>query len=81
MSEPLLHVGKLTEEAKTTLTESMHEHLAQLAREARCSPSDLLRDAVFLVFSGVTYSDHVANDRRSVMKLEGRKLADRRATE
>ena len=77
----LLHVGKLSEEAKTTLTEAMHERLAVLAREARCNPSDLLRDAVYLVFSGVTYSDHVANDRRGVMKLEGRQLSDRRATE
>lgn len=70
-----LHIGKLTEEAKTTLTESMHELMVDKAREARCNPSDLMRDAIYLVFTGATYLDHVANDRRSVMQNQGRPLA------
>ena len=70
-----LHIGKLTEEAKTTLTESMHELMVDKAREARCNPSDLMRDAIYLVFTGATYLDHVANDRRSVMQNQGRALA------
>ena len=71
-----LHVGKLTEEAKTTLTESMHELLADKARQAKCNPSDLVRDAIYLVFTGATYLDHVANDRRQVMQNQGRMQAD-----
>lgn len=76
-----LHIGKLTEEAKTTLPEAMHEHLADLARQARCSPSDLQRDAIYLVFTGKTYLDHVANDRRKMMVGQGRREADKGATE
>jgi hypothetical protein len=74
------HVGKLTEEAKTTLTESMHELLADKARLAKCNPSDLVRDAIYLVFTGATYLDHVANDRRSVMSNQGRGEADNTPT-
>ena len=74
------HVGKLTEEAKTTLTESMHELLADKARMAKCNPSDLVRDAIYLVFTGATYLDHVANDRRQVMTNQGRQEADKKAS-
>lgn len=74
-----LHAGKRTEEAKTLVTPQMHDLLAEKAREARCTPSDLVNDALFLVFSGMTYAEHVANDRRSVLLLEGRLLGERRA--
>ena len=78
---PALHVGKRTEEAKTLVTPQMHDLLAEKARTARCTPSDLLHDALYLVMTGMTYADHVANDRRSVLMLEGRLLGERRATE
>lgn len=70
------HVGKLIEEAKTTVTESMHELISDKARQARCNPSDLVRDAIYLAFTGATYLDHVANDRRNVMQNQGRPVAD-----
>lgn len=76
-----LHIGKLTEEAKTTLTESMHQLLADRARQARCNPSDLMRDAIYLVFTGKTYLDHVANDRREAMQSQGQPQGDKGATE
>ena len=76
-----LHVGKRTEEAKTLVTPQMHDLLAEKAREARCTPSDLLHDALYLVMTGKTYADHVANDRRSVLIREGRLLGERRAGE
>lgn len=80
--EPIvpLHVGKRTEEAKTLVTPAMHDLLAEKAREARCTPSDLLHDALYLVMTGMTYADHVANDRRSVLLREGRLLGERRAS-
>ena len=76
-----LHAGKRTEEAKTLVTPQMHDLLAEKAREARCTPSDLVNDALFLVFSGMTYAEHVANDRRGVLLRQGRELGERRATE
>lgn len=76
-----LHAGKRTEEAKTLVTPQMHDLLAEKARTARCTPSDLVNDALFLVFSGATYAEHVANDRRSVLLREGRLLGERRASE
>ena len=78
---PALHVGKRTEEAKTLVTPQMHNLLAEKARTARCTPSDLLHDALYLVMTGMTYADHVANDRRSVLIREGRLLGERRAGE
>ena len=68
---PALHVGKLTEEAKFTLTPQMHDLIAERARKARCNPSDLYRDAVFLAFTGATYAAHVANDRIAALAVEG----------
>lgn len=81
MSEDLkpLHVGKRTEEAKTLVTPQMHDLLAEKARSASCTPSDLLHDALFLVLTGKTYADHVANDRRTVLLGEGRQQGDYRA--
>jgi hypothetical protein len=72
----MLHHGKLTEEVKTTVTEAMHELLVDKAREAKCNPSDLFRDALWLVLTGATYLDHVANDRRSVMQIQGREVSE-----
>lgn len=76
-----LHIGKLTEEAKTTLPEAMHDHLADMARQARCNPSDLMRDAIYLAFTGATYIEHVANDRRNVMTGQVRLESDKGASE
>jgi hypothetical protein len=72
----MLHHGKLTEEVKTTVTEAMHELLVDKAREAKCNPSDLFRDALWLVLTGATYLDHVAHDRRSVMQIQGREVSE-----
>ena len=76
---PALHVGKRTEEAKTLVTPQMHDLLAEKARTARCTPSDLLHDALYLVMTGMTYADHVANDRRAVLLVQGRLAGERRA--
>lgn len=75
-----LHIGKRTEEAKTLVTPAMHDLLAERARAARCTPSDLLHDALYLVITGKTYAEHVANDRRAALALEGRVLCDGPAT-
>lgn len=77
--QPALHVGKRTEEAKTLVTPQMHELLADKARTAGCTPAELLHDALYLVMTGMTYADHVANDRRAVLLVQGRQMGDRRA--
>ena len=71
-----LHIGKLTNEVKTTVTTQLRDLIADRASAARCHPSDLVRDALFLVFTGASYADHVANDRRIALTLEGRDQAD-----
>jgi hypothetical protein len=76
-----LHIGKLTEEAKFTLTPQMQDLIAERARGARCHPSDLCRDAIYLVMTGVSYTDHVANDRRAALSMEGQPLADKGSSE
>lgn len=76
-----LHAGKRTEEIKTLTTPQMHDFLAERARAARCTPSELLHDAVFLVLTGMTFADHVANDRRAVLVGEGRLQGDFKAGE
>lgn len=75
-----LHAGKRTEEAKTIITPQMHDLLAEKAREARCTPSDLVCDALYLVLTGTTYADHVANDRRSVLSVQGQQVAHDKAS-
>ncbi len=74
-----LHHGKLTEESKTTVTEAMDEYIRVLAAKAKCHPSDLIRDALYLQFTGKTYLEHVSNDRRSVIQSQGREMADAKA--
>ena len=71
MTEPL-HIGKLTEECKTTVTPAMHDLLAERASKARCHPSDLARDCIYLVMTGETYAAHVANDRLKAITGTGR---------
>ena len=72
-----LHVGKLIEECKTTVTESFMELLKVRARQARCTPADLMRDSMYLVFTGKTFTSHVANDRSKAMLHQGRHEADK----
>lgn len=74
-----LHHGKRTEEIKTLTTPQMHDLLAERARAARCTPSELLHDMVFLVLTGKAFSDHVADDRRAVLVGEGRQQGELKA--
>jgi hypothetical protein len=74
----LFHHGKLVCEAKTMVTETMEEHIQELARQAKCQPAELIRDAIYAAFSGDTFTGHVANDRRSVMSYQGSVQGDKR---
>jgi transcriptional regulator of met regulon len=76
-----LHVGKRVHEAKTMVTEAMHDELVRRANELRCSPAELLCDALYLALTGKTYSEHVANDRRAAFHVEGRDQGDNKAVD
>ena len=78
---PNLHIGKCSDEVKTTVPPEFHDFIAEKARELRCAPSELVRDALFLAFTGATYSCHVAKDRRAALGLEGRTLGEKEANE
>lgn len=56
------HVGKLSKEISTTVTDDFAELLIDRARAANCKPSDLMREGLFLLLTGETYSGHVAKD-------------------
>ena len=75
-----LHVGKRVHEAKTMVTEAMHDELVRRASELKCPPAELLNEAIFLALTGKTYSEHVANDRRAAFHMEGRDQGENRAT-
>ncbi len=70
-----LHNGKLVHEAKTMVTETFDALIADKARQAKCSPQELVRDALYFALTGKTFTDHVANDRRSVLSMQGPKQA------
>lgn len=76
-----LHTGKLICEAKTMVTEEMDERIAVLAKQARCQPAELLREVIYKGLTGKTFTEHVANDRLSVMCLQGSKQSDNKASE
>lgn len=76
-----LHIGKCSEEVKTTVPPEFHDYIADKARERRCSPAELVRDALYMAFTGATYSCHVAKDRRSAFDLEGRTQGENEASE
>lgn len=74
-----LHTGKRLHEAKTMVTEGMHDELIRLAAELKCTPGELVNDAIFLAVTGKTFSEHVANDRRIAFHVEGRDQGDNKA--
>jgi hypothetical protein len=58
-----LHRGKLIKTIETTVTDEFAEALADRARETNCKTSDLIREGMYLLLTGASYSVHVANDR------------------
>lgn len=61
------------------VTEAMHDELVRRASELKCAPAELLNEAIYLALTGKTYSEHVANDRRSAFHMEGRDQGENRA--
>jgi hypothetical protein len=69
---------KCTEVSKTTLTYDLKEALTTKAHLAGCDNSEYLRDLICMDLLGVTWGEHVANHRRSVLGKQGLQLAQPR---
>jgi hypothetical protein len=70
---------KCTESAKTTVPHELKEALTTKAHMAGCDNSEYLRDLICMDVHGVTWGEHVANHRRSVLGKQGPQLAQLRA--
>ena len=61
---------KKTEVIKTTGPDYLKDGLEAKARKAGCDAAEYLRDLVAMDVLGVTFGEHVANSRRSVMGFQ-----------
>ena len=71
-----VHVGKLSREISTTVTDEFSELLIDRARAANCKPSDLIREGLYLLLTGDSYSGHVSKDMASAFSMQSGKQAD-----
>lgn len=71
------HIGKLSKEVSTVITDELYELLADRARQFGCKPSDLLRESLYLTITGDTYSAHVAKDMAAALQSPHVKLAEK----
>lgn len=62
---------KKTEVVKTTVCEEAFDALNGKARYAACDRSEYVRDLIYMDLYGMTYGEHVANHRRSVLGVQG----------
>ena len=72
---------KCTEVLKTTLPFEIKDELTSKAHLAGCDNSEYLRDLVCMDIYGMTWGEHVANHRRSVLGKQGTALVHFRASE
>lgn len=72
----VVHVGKLSQEISSTVTDEFAELLKDRARAANCKPSDLIREGMYLLLTGDSYSGHVAKDMANAFVSPRNKLAD-----
>jgi len=75
-----LHKGKLSEECKFSITEDLDQDLKDLARQGNCTYAEICRELIWMAGTGKVYSEHIANDRRSLLQLEGRVAAEKKAS-
>lgn len=69
-----LHLGKRTVEIGMSVTPEMKRYVEECARLAHCKPSDMACDALYAYFTGKTFLEHVADGRRSAVRLEPQSL-------
>lgn len=74
------HVGKLSKEVSTTITEEFYELICDTARAHGCKPSDLMREGLYKLLTGETYSGHVAKDMATALEFPQRIQAENSGT-
>lgn len=62
---------KCTEVLKTTVPFELKDELTLKAHLAGCDNAEYLRDLICMDVYGVTWGEHVANHRRSVLGQQG----------
>lgn len=72
---------KCTEVVKTTVPFDLKDGFTAKAHLAGCDNSEYLRDLICMDIYGVTFGEHTANHRRSIIGRQGTTLAQARATE
>lgn len=70
---------KLTAVAKTHITDDAELILSAKAHSAGCVAAEYLRDLIYMDLYGMTFGEHVANSRRSVMGFKAPATAQSRA--
>ena len=71
-----LHIGKLTKEVSTTVTEEFAELMTERARLSNCKLADVIREGLYMLFTSDTYSGHVAKDRSAAFRLPPQTLPE-----
>ena len=74
------HIGKLSKEVSTVVTEEFFELMQETARAHGCKPSDLMREGLYKLLTGETYSGHVAKDMATALEFPQRNVADNSGT-
>ena len=72
-----VHIGKLSKEISTTVTDEFAELIADRARASNCKPSDLIREGLYLLLTGDSYSGHVAKDMATAFAAQVAKQAEK----
>ena len=72
-----VHIGKLSKEISTTVTDEFAELIADRARASNCKPSDLIREGLYLLLTGDSYSGHVAKDMTAAFSVQAQKQAEK----
>ena len=72
-----VHIGKLSKEISAAVTDEFAELIADRARSSNCKPSDLIREGLYLLLTGDSYSGHVAKDMTAAFSVQAQKQAEK----
>ena len=72
---------KCTEKLSAMVPDELATQWRQRARQAGCTPSELLRDLICMALHGETFGELVTKDRRAALGLQGRVDGMNRACE
>lgn len=61
---------KCTSKLTTNVSEEHEILFRQRARQAGCTPAELLRDLVCVALTGETWGEHVIKDRRAALGIQ-----------